>query len=540
MAQNPRRPSTKRFDRAPQANIQRSTFDLSHPYKTTFDSGLLIPVHLQEIIPGDSFKTQMHALTRLATPLHPTMDNLYLESFFFFVPNRLIWDNWQKFMGEQTNPGDSTDFTLPGIVRSDANESGLGSHWDYLGLPLDMIPNNLPVQALPFRAIALIYNEWFRDENLQPSLFVPTGDGPDTLSSTPGPTSIRAQPLRRGKRKDYISSSLPWPQKGPGVDLPLGTRADVKGIGTTSGSWTAGPKVGIRETGETATTSFGPHQDINAGATWFTEGTATTDGYPDIYADLTTATAATINDLRQAFQIQKLQERDARGGTRYTEIIKSHFQVVSPDSRLQRPEYLGGGHSPIQMQTVPQTSSTDATTPQGNLSAYGTSTLSGHGYTKSFVEHGYVLGFVSVRADLNYQERADKLWTRSTKYDFYWPALQAIGEQAVLNKEVWADGTAADNDVWGYQERWSELRTQLGKITGLFRSKAASTLDPWHYGLHFATRPALNNVFIEDNPPVKRTIAVQSEPDFLFDAWFDVKAARPMPVYSVPGYIDHF
>jgi hypothetical protein len=269
------------------------------------------------------------------------------------------------------------------------------------------------------------------------------------------------------------------------------------------------------------------------------EADSVTDS-PLIYADLSQATASTINDLRQAFQIQRLQERDARGGTRYTEILKSHFQVTSPDSRLQRPEYLGGGHTAIQMHTVPQTSSTDATTPQGNLSAYAQSATQGHGFTKSFVEHGYVIGMVSVRADLNYQQRLDKIWTRSTKYDFYWPALQALGEQAVLNKEVWADGSSNDDLVWGYQERWAEYRTQLGIVTGKFRSSATETLDPWHYALDFQARPALDATFIEDVPPVKRTIAVQTEPEFLFDAWFDEKATRPLPVYSVPGYIDHF
>ena len=518
----PKRPATKRFDRAPQANIQRSTFDLSFPYKTTFDSGLLVPLPPLEILPGDSFAVRMTALARLATPLHPTMDNLYLTSHFFFVPNRLVWDNWQRFMGEQDNPGDSTDYLIP---TTGYNASGVvGSVFDWMGLPTaDDLTAVINVNALPLRAMNLCYNEWFRDENLQDSVVVETGDGPDNSSNY--------VPLRRGKRKDYLSSCLPWPQKGPGVDLPLGTQAPVYTDSASGGQvfvQDSRPSVGYLNV-------VSSNQGFSA-----TYGQGGATDTTSLYADLEDATAATINDLRQAFQIQKLQERDARGGTRYIEIIRSHFQVISPDARLQRPEYLGGSQTPIQMNTVPQTSSTDATTPQGNLSAYAQTTMSGHGFTKSFVEHGYIIGFLSVRADLNYQNKIERHWTRSTKYDFYWPALQALGEQPVYNREIFADGSATDNDVWGYQERWAEYKSLLGKITGKFRSSATGTLDPWHYAIDLQTRPALDANFIEDTPPIKRTIAVQSEPEFLLDAWFDIRAARPMPVYSVPGYIDHF
>ena len=527
MSKSPRRPPTNRFDRAPQANIPRSRFDLSHPVKTTFDSGYLIPLPPYEVLPGDSFRLRMFSFTRLATPLHPTLDNLYLESFFFFVPNRLVWDNWQKFMGEQDNPGDSTDFTIPTLGNSIA-EGDLG---DYFGLATQ-VPGGYFYSALPFRCHNLIFNEWFRDENLQDSVPVPKTDGPDNYTDY--------NLYRRGKRKDYISSSLPWPQKGPGVDLPLGTTAPVLGIGIETASANANTNTSVRETdGNTDTYAWTSDNAGGMGSVWLKTGLGSGED-PEIYADLSNASAATINDLRQAFQIQKLQERDARGGTRYTEIIRSHFRVISPDARLQRPEYLGGGHSAIQMNVVPQTSSTDATTPQGNLSAWATTTTTNHGFSKSFVEHGYILGYVQVRADLNYQNRTDKLWFRSTKYDFYWPALQALGEQAVLNKEVWMDGTSADDEPWGYQERWAEYKTNLGKITGRFRSNASATLDPWHYGLDHQTRPTLGSVFVEDVPPVGRTIAVPAEPEFYFDAWMDVQAARPMPVYSVPGYIDHF
>ena len=513
-----KRPATQRFDRAPQANIPRSTFDLSHPVKTTFNSGELIPLPPLEVIPGDSFRLRMYALTRLATPLHPTMDNLRLSSFFFFVPNRLVHDDWQKLMGEQDNPGDSTDFLTPAVSLD--STSVTGSIWDYMGLPLfaDLTGGATTVSALPLRGHNLIYNEWFRDENLQNSLEVRTDAGPD-------PSNIYSV-QRRGKRKDYLTSALPWPQKGPASEIPLGTSAPViiqnSGTGNTI----------------TAVDSVGVDKQLDSSGPILIQGVTGTGSA--LAADLSSATGATINDWREAFQIQKLKERDARGGTRYTEIIQSHFRVISPDARLQRPEYLGGGVTPVSMRSVPQTSSTDATTPQGNLSAYGEGTVANHGFTKSFVEHGYILGFISVQADLNYQQKIDRHWRRRSKYDFYWPALQALGEEPIYNYEIWADGSANDDLAWGYQERWAAYRQQLGHITGLFRSSATGSLDPWHYALDFVSRPALDSTFIEDVPPVKRTIAVQSEPEFLFDAWMDVKAARPMPVYSVPGYIDHF
>lgn len=535
--QSPRRRSQTRFSKAPQANVQRSSFDLSHPYKTTFDSGLLIPVFCQEVLPGDSWRVRMASLCRIATPLHPTMDNLHLESFFFFIPNRLVWNNWQKFMGEQDNPGDSTDYVIP-IINHTPAELQI---YDYFGLPTGV---SVQANALPFRGYNLCVNEWFRDENLQDSLEVPKHDGPD------GGATYNV--FRRGKRKDYISSSLPWPQKGPGVDVPLGGLIPVEGIAIDANYTAITSQSSMRETGRATEVTYSTPVLGNAALpddsiyvkTNNTDGAG--GGFPQIYANADRATAfTTINDLRQAFQIQKLQERDARGGTRYTEILKSHFQVISPDSRLQRPEYLGGGHSPVQMNTVPQTSQTDPqgvdASPQGNLTAYGTSMAQNHGFTKSFVEHGYILGIINVRADLNYQQRLDRHWTRQTKYDFYWPALQSLGEQPVYNREVYMDGTAQDDEVWGYQERWAEYRSQLGKITGRFRSNAAAPLDAWHYALDFGeTRPTLSSEFIQDNPPVRRTVAVDAEPEFIFDAWFDIKAARPMPIYSVPGYIDHF
>lgn len=518
------------FSQIPRAEIQRSSFNRSHGYKTTFDSGYLVPFYVDEVLPGDTFNLKCTLFARLATPIVPFMDNMFMETFFFFVPNRLLWDNWQKFNGEQENPGDSTDFLIPTMTNSVPYEVG----WlaDYFGIPTGIA--NLEVNALPFRAYNLIYNEWFRDENLQDSVPVPKGDGPDDIYDY--------KLLRRGKRHDYFTSALPWPQKGPGVEIPLGTSAPIHGL--SNGSLTnlvtsTATNVGSYSLNEGANTyAFGSVGNSSVGKASLSNILV---GQPDsIYADLTTATAYTINSLRQAFQVQRLYERDARGGTRYTEILRAHFGVVSPDARLQRPEYLGGSSSPININPVQQTSATDSTSPQGNLAAFGLTSSKIHGFTKSFVEHGYIIGLVNVRADLTYQQGLQRLWSRQTRFDFYWPALAHLGEQAVLNKEIYAQGTAADDDVFGYQERYAEYRYYPSLITGKFRSTYAHPLDMWHLSQKFDSLPTLSAQFIEDNPPLSRVIAVQDEPQFLLDTYFSLNCVRPMPVYSVPGLVDHF
>ena len=358
------------FSRVPRAEIPRSSFDRSHGVKTTFDAGYLVPIFLDEALPGDTFNLSMTGFARLATPLHPFMDNVFMNTFFFAVPMRLVWDNWVKMMGEQTNPGDSTDYVTPQIV-SPAGGYGESSLYDYFGLPTKVA--GFSHSALPLRAYALIWNEWFRDQNLQAGYTVPKGDGPDDPNLYP----IN----RRGKRHDYFTSALPWPQKGPGVDILLGTRAPIAGLGVYDNQAFVGSGVAAIGTAAGLDSPIGT-PGISGGAGVFIKGAAaggvTTGNRPDVYADLTEATAATINQLRQAFQIQKLYERDARGGTRYTEIIRAHFNVVSPDARLQRPEYLGGGQSYVNLHTVPQTSASDpGPTPQGNLAAYGTASLTG-------------------------------------------------------------------------------------------------------------------------------------------------------------------
>ena len=513
---------THSFSRVPQAQIPRSTFDRSHGYKTTFNAGLIIPILMDEALPGDSISCTMYGFSRLATPINPLMDNMRMETFFFAVPKRLIWDNWQKFNGEQVNPGDSTDFTIPQIVSPAGSGYAELSLEDYFGLPTK-VPS-MSHSSLWHRAYNLIYNEWFRDQNLQNSVPVPKNDGPDNNADF--------KLLRRGKRHDYFTACLPWPQKGDAVQLPLGTTAPVGLIDGTGASgqdmtWQDFNSGDIRKMGHTS-------------GSFVTATSTAGSGSYLLHADLANATAATINTLRQAFQIQRLLERDARGGTRYTEIVRAHFGVISPDARLQRPEYLGGGSSGVNINPVAQTSSTDTTTPQGNLSAFGTAAPAGHGFTKSFTEHCVILGFVNVRADLTYQQGLDRMFSRKTRYDFYWPALAHIGEQAVLNKEIFAQGTTADDDVFGYQERFAEYRYKTSKVTGLFRSNAAQPLDTWHLSQKFDNLPTLGDAFIEDNPPIDRVIAVQNEPHFLFDAWFQYRCARPMPVFGVPGMIDHF
>jgi hypothetical protein len=516
----------------PKADIPRSKFSMEKTLKTTFDSGYLVPIMCEEILPGDTFNVNVTMFGRLATPLFPVMDNLHLDSFFFFVPNRLVWTNWVKFMGEQDNPADSISYSIPQQV-SPTGGYAVGSLQDYFGLPTAGqvgAGNTVSHSALPLRAYNLIYNQWFRDENLQNSVVVDKGDGPDTTPST----NYTLQ--RRGKRHDYFTSALPWPQKGgTAVTLPLGTSAPIAFSGAD------GTDVGVRSVTQSNLTknlyNTGSGTSVKLGSSTVTNG---------LYADLSQATAATINQLRQSFQIQKLLERDARGGTRYTEIIRAHFGVASPDARLQRPEYLGGGSTPINISPIAQTGGTGAsgtTTPQGNLAAFGTYMAKGHGFTQSFVEHGYVIGLISVRADLTYQQGLRKLWSRSTRYDFYFPAFATLGEQAVLNKEIYCDGSSNDSNVFGYQERWAEYRYNPSQITGLFKSTSAGTIDPWHYAQKFTSLPTLNDTFIKDTPPLARNLAVGSSANgqqLLLDAFFRINAARPMPMYSVPGLIDHF
>lgn len=525
-----------RFAQAPQADIPRSVFNRSHPIKTTFDSGLLIPIHADEMLPGDTFNVRAKLFARMATPLHPVMDRMRLSTFFFAVPKRLLWENWERHNGAQDNPDDDTSFLIPQIVSTGMPGDVFPSNglMDYLGVAPG-VPND-SVAAWWSRAYALIYNEWFRDQNLIDSVPFDTGDGPDD------PTQYTLQ--RRCKRKDYFTGSLPWTQKGDAVTLPLfGDYPPIIADPSSDGIPTFDLSAGGGGTGWKMQTGNLTGNGVNVANVGAAPVSDVAWDQTKLVLDVTAA-SATINELRESFAFQKILERDARGGTRYVEMIKAHFRVTSPDARMMRPEYIGGGVQDINSTVVPQQSSTVSSgadaSPQGNLAAFTTSYGDSHRYVYSATEHVVILGLCCVTADLSYAQGTNRMFHRLTRYDEYLPALAHLGEQAILNKEIYADGTPADDEVFGYQERWAEYRYKPGVVTGLFRPQHPQSLATWTLTQEFATRPALNQAFVEENPPIDRVLAVTDEPEFILDGWFEAKAARPMPVFSVPGHVDRF
>ncbi|AXL15304.1 major capsid protein [Microviridae sp.] len=524
------------FSVAPTASIQRSKFKRDNGYKTTFDTDWLVPFFVDEALPGDTHNLRASLFARLNTPLKPILDNMFAETFFFEVPVRQVWDNWQKFNGEQDNPTDSTDYLVPTCTAPVGGylEESLQ---DYMGIPPGIA--GIEHSALFTRAYNLIWNEWFRDQNIQQSVVVNKGDGPDS------PTDYKL--LKRGKRHDYFTSSLPWPQKSDqypdGVPIAIGGSAPVRGIGADPSLYPVVDKTVGESNGLTdlyATASVMDNDTLPGNSLFYVRENPNAPGYPGIYADLSDATAATVNSLRQSIAIQHLLERDARGGTRYIEVVYAHFGVRSPDLRLQRPGYLGGGRSTVNISPVAQTSQSFSTastdTPQANLAAIGTLSGTGHGFTKSFTEHTIIIGLINVRADLTYQQALNRMWSRQTRWDFYWPEFANLGEMAVLQKEIYASGVPAeDNTVFGYQEAFADYRYKPSLITGKMRSSSPTSLDVWHLSQDFLSAPTLSDGFITENVPLDRCIATPDEPHFKLDAFINLTSVRPMPMYGIPG-----
>lgn len=541
------------FSLAPMGlDIGRSMFDRSSGHKTTFNTGDLIPIYVDEVLPGDTFAMDMGMAVRMATPIFPVMDNLSLDIQFYFVPNRLIWEHWPEFLGENNSTAweQQTEYTIPQI---DAPSGGweVGTIADYMGVP---VKQQIRINALPFRAYCKIWNDWWRDQNvMQPTMI--NMDETTVVGSNANSYVTDAQlggaPLKAAKWHDYFTSALPEPQKGPAVSIPgmgdLNGQFPVIGNGLALGLTNGEDDYGLKYSNSIDglggyTSAIGKAVGTNPGGTLLNSdgaiGVSTNPANSGLVADI--QFTATINELRQAFAIQRMYEKDARGGTRLTEILKTHFGVTSPDARLQRAEYLGGTRVPITIDQVIQTSSTNETTPQGNTAAYSLTNFAGSMFTHSFVEHGYLIGVAVARTNHTYQQGLERMWSRKSRFDFYWPTLANLGEQAILNKEIYATGDPTDDEAFGYQEAWAEYRYKTDRVSGKFRSAADGSLDSWHFADIYDEVPMLSPEWMfETDENVDRTIAVPDEPQFIADFYFKNTASRVMPLYSVPGMIDH-
>ena len=546
------------FSQLPKADIQRSRFDRSSSVKTTFNVGDVVPFYVDEVLPGDTFDIKTSKVIRMQSLVTPVMDNIYLDTYFFFVPNRLTWEHWQQFNGENTESAwlPTVEYQVPQLTAPSGGWS-IGTIADYMGIPTGVA--GLSVNALPFRAYALIMDQWFRDENLTDPLNISVSDVTQTGSNGSNYISdvaLGGMPFKAAKYHDYFTSCLPAPQKGPDVLLPLGDRAPVSTSLWDDGdipSFTPSPGLVF---GSQTDSSLVAYSSLGFNLASFNPGDPVTFKVPkatgqvgqgivplNLYADLSTSTAATINQLRLAFQIQKLYEKDARGGTRYIEILKSHFGVTSPDSRLQRAEYLGGNRIPININQVLQTSQTSDQSPQGNPVGQSLTTDTHRDFVKSFVEHGFVIGVMVARYDHTYQQGLERFWSRKDRFDYYWPVFAHIGEQAVKNREIYAQGTSADDEVFGYQEAWADYRYKPNRVSGEMRSSAPQSLDVWHLADDYDSQPYLSDSWIrEDKATVDRVLAVSSNlsAQLFCDIYVNNRTTRPMPVYSIPGLIDHF
>ncbi|MBC5746762.1 phage capsid protein [Dysosmobacter sp. NSJ-60] len=558
------------FSLLPRVDIQRSRFDRSASLKTSFNAGNIVPFFLEEVLPGDTFNVKTSRVVRMQTLLTPMMDNVYLDTYYFFVPNRLVWDHWKEFCGENTESAwiPETEYSIPQITAP-AGGWQVGTLADYFGVPTGV--SGLSVSALPFRAYALIMNEWFRDENLQDPLVVPTDDS--TVAGVNTGTFVTdvakgGLPYIACKYHDYFTSALPAPQKGPDVAIPVASAAtayvypasklnpdlaarfnDLQWV-NSSGNLVSVPdnNRGMLSTGFRFNTATNAYTDstryFNDAVTGSSSpGTSVIPG--NLVADFSgTSQAATINQLRLAFQIQKFYEKQARGGSRYTEVVRSFFGVTSPDARLQRPEYLGGNRTPINVNQVIQQSGTgeSVNTPQGTVVGMSLTTDSHSDFTKSFTEHGFIIGVMVARYDHTYQQGLNRLWSRKDKFDYYWPVFANIGEQAIKNKEIYAQGNSTDDEVFGYQEAWAEYRYKPNQVTGEMRSQYAQSLDVWHLADDYSKLPSLSAEWIqEDGKTIDRVLAVSSDlaNQFFADIYVKNYCTRPMPMYSIPGLIDH-
>lgn len=541
------------FSTVPSADISRSSFDRSQDVKMSFNVGNLVPFYVDEVLPGDTFSIETSKVVRLQTLLTPVMDNIYLDTYFFFVPNRLVWTHWREFMGENTKSAwlPDVEYSIPQITCGHVYDPNtytkpgfpVGSTFDFMGVPVGV---DLSINALPFRAYQLIFNEWFRDENLQDPENIYLGDALSysvyTDDEFEPPYSDARFPV--AKYHDYFTSCLPAPLKGEPVLAPLDTGKNVNMFSS-----------GIREVDYLRQSNSGDNEGLVrsgiSGTSWIT-GNGNAQFYGLTESQITNSAVGimgtnlgiNIMQLRNAFQVQKLLERDARSGTRYTEIIKGHFGVTSPDSRLQRPEYLGGNRIPISIhQITNQSQGADGEGFLGDLGAMSLTTDRNHDVSQSFTEHGYIIGCCCARYDHSYPQGLERLWSRKTRFDFYWPEFAHLSEQAVLNKEIFAQGTSVDNEVFGYQEAWADYRYKPNKVTSEMRPGISNSLASWHFADYYESQPFLSASWIkEDKTNVDRTLAVTSRlaHQIFCDIYIHNITTRPMPVRSIPGMADHF